>query len=178
MQATEPIRAWAVEPEQVAALRPRLCEILVDCVHHGASVGFLDPLSTAEADAYWQRIERAVAEERCVLFAGALEGGDVAGTVQLDVDTLPNQLHRATVSKLLVHTSARRRGLGEALMAELERTALLRGRWLLTLDTATGAAARLYERMGWREAGTIPGYALNPDSTLTPTTFYWKELSG
>jgi ribosomal protein S18 acetylase RimI-like enzyme len=172
------MRVWAVAPDDVAAIRPALCEILVDCVRNGASVGFLDPLSVAEADAYWQRIQRAVGEGRCVLFAGAIGGGGVAGTVQLDVDTLPNQSHRATVSKLLVHTSSRRRGLGEALMAELERVALGRGRWLLTLDTATGGAARLYERMGWSTAGTIPDYALNPDSSLTDTTFYWKNLSG
>jgi RimJ/RimL family protein N-acetyltransferase/predicted N-acetyltransferase YhbS len=173
--------AWsgvrAVGAEEIAGLRPRLGEILVDCVANGASVGFLDPLSEPDADAYWQRIERAVAENRCVLIVGTLDGA-VAGTVQLDVDTFPNQPHRATVSKLLVHTSARRRGLGEALMAELEREALERGRWLLTLDTATGAAARLYERMGWQPAGTIPGYALNPDGSLTDTTFYWKRLSG
>lgn len=165
----------AAEPTEIAALRPRLGEILIDCVADGASVGFLHPLSAEEADAYWQRIETAVAEDRCLLFVGALDG-EVAGTVQLDVDTLPNQPHRATVSKLLVRTSARRRGLGEALMAELERVALERGRRLLTLDTATGAAARLYERMGWSEAGTIPGYALNPDSSPTDTTFYWKRL--
>jgi ribosomal protein S18 acetylase RimI-like enzyme len=172
------MRVWNVAPEDVEAIRPALCEILVDCVRNGASVGFLDSLSVAEADAYWQRIQRAVGEGRCVLFAGALDDGDVTGTVQLDVDTLPNQPHRATVSKLLVHTSSRGRGLGEALMVELERVALGRGRWLLTLDTATGAAARLYERMGWGAAGTIPGYALNPDSSLTDTTFYWKNLSG
>ena len=165
----------AADAAHIAAIRPRLGEILIDCVANGASVGFLHPLSAGDADAYWRRIERAVADRRCVLFAGSL-GGDVLGTVQLDVDTLPNQPHRATVSKLLVHTSARRRGLGEALMAELERVALGRGRWLLTLDTATGAAARLYERMGWSSAGAIPDYALNPDSSLTGTTFYWKRL--
>jgi len=169
------MRVWAVLPGEVESLRPRLVEILVDCVRAGASVGFLDPLGPAEADAYWQRIERAVAGERVVLFVGSLDG-DVAGTVQLDVDTLPNQPHRATVCKLLVHTSARRRGLGGALMAELERVAGERRRWLLTLDTATGAAARLYEQMGWSEAGTVPDYALNPDGTLTATTFYWKTL--
>jgi len=174
-------RAWTVDAEATAELRPRLSEILIDCVAHGASVGFLDPLSPAEADAYWGHIERSVGESRCILFVGSLDGkvaGTVAGTVQLDVATLPNQRHRATVSKLLVHPSARRRGLGEALMVELERVALLQGRWLLTLDTATGDAARLYERMGWSRAGTIPDYALNPDSTLTDTTFYWKRLSG
>jgi RimJ/RimL family protein N-acetyltransferase len=167
----------ALEPDDVSALRPRLGEILIDCVANGASVGFLDPLSPEDADAYWQRVERVVRDRRVVLCVGWL-GGEAAGTVQLDVDTLPNQPHRATVSKLLVHTTARRRGLGEALMAELERLALSRGRWLLTLDTATGAAARLYERMAWSPAGTIPDYALNPDASLTDTTFYWKRLSG
>jgi ribosomal protein S18 acetylase RimI-like enzyme len=171
------MQVWAVDPGHVESVRPALARILIDCVRHGASVGFLDPLSTADADAYWRGIEQAVADGRCILFAAALDG-EVVGTVQLDVDTLPNQPHRATVSKLLVHTSSRGRGLGEALMSELERVALDRGRWLLTLDTATGAAVRLYERMGWCGAGTIPDYALNPDSSLTPTTFYWKRLSG
>lgn len=172
------MRVWTVTQDEFESIRPALCEILIDCVRHGASVGFLVPLDAVEADAYWSRIGRAIAEERCMLLAGALDGGGPAGTVQLDVDTLPNQPHRATVSKLLVHTAARRRGMGEALMAELERVALDHGRSLLTLDTATGAAVRLYERMGWRAAGTIPGYALNPDSSLTDTTFYWKQLSG
>jgi ribosomal protein S18 acetylase RimI-like enzyme len=178
VHAAEPIRVWAVDPSEIGALRPRLCELLIDCVRDGASVGFLDPLGTADAETYWRRVESAAAEGRCVLFAAALGDGEAVGTAQLDVDTLPNQPHRATMSKLLVHTSARRRGLGEALMAELERVAVARGRWLLTLDTATGDAARLYERMGWNAAGTIPGYALNPDATLTETTFYWKQLGG
>jgi GNAT superfamily N-acetyltransferase len=167
----------AVVAGEMETVRPRLCEILIDCVEHGASVGFLAPLDPTDADAYWRRVERAVGEGRCVVLVAALDAGVVAGTVQLDVDTLPNQPHRATVSKLLVHTASRRRGVGEALMAALERVALDAGRWLLTLDTATPDAERLYERMGWTPSGAIPKYALNPDRTLTATTFYWKELS-
>jgi ribosomal protein S18 acetylase RimI-like enzyme len=168
------VRALAVDA--IPAASPRLAEILIDCIRAGASVGFLDPLSIADADAYWARIERAVAGERAILFAGELASGEIAGTVLLDIDTLPNQPHRATVSKLLVHSDARRQGLGEALMRELESTALQSGRWLLTLDTATGEAERLYARLGYSAAGTIPDYALNPDSTLTPTTFFYKRL--
>ena len=168
-------RVWKVEPSELDDVRPALCDLLIDSVEHGASVGFLSPLSREEADGYWRRIERAVAEDRCVLFAAALDG-PVIGTVQLDVDTLPNQRHRASVAKLLVHTAARRRGVGEALMTALEAEAKTRGRWLLTLDTATGDAARLYERMGWTASGPIPDYALNPDGSLTDTTFYWKRL--
>jgi len=170
------VRVRAADASGVEAARPRLGEILADCVEHGAGVGFLAPLDRAEADAYWRRVERAVAECRCILLFAEDEHGVVVGTVQLDVDTLPNQPHRATVAKLLVHTASRRRGVGEALMAELERVALGAGRWLLTLDTATPDAVRLYERMGWTASGAIPNYALQPDGSLTATTFYWKEL--
>jgi ribosomal protein S18 acetylase RimI-like enzyme len=166
----------ALDADTLEAVRPRLCEILADCVGHGASVGFLAPLARDEADAYWQRVSRALADRRCVLLVAELADGSVAGTVQLDVDTLPNQPHRATVGKLLVHSEARRRGVGEALMDAVEETALAAGRWLLTLDTATAEAARLYERRGWRAAGAIPYYALDPDGTLTDTVFYWKRL--
>ncbi len=160
-----------VRGPELEALLPRLCELLVDSVANGASVGFLDPLPADEAMAYWRRVAAAVESGRCVLLAAG-----AVGTVQLDVDTLPNQPHRATISKLLVHSSARRRGIGEALMAAAEREALARGRWLLTLDTATPEAERLYQRMGWTAAGPIPDYAMNPDGSLTATTFYFKRL--
>jgi ribosomal protein S18 acetylase RimI-like enzyme len=75
-----------------------------------------------------------------------------------------------------VHTGARRRGLGEALMLALEQSAREAGRWLLTLDTATGDAERLYERLGFSRSGAIPEYAMNPDASLTATTFYYKRL--
>lgn len=174
---TASVRVWAVGVASIEAVRPRLCEILIDCVEHGASVGFLAPLDPADADAFWRRVERAVGEGRCVLLVAAPADGAVAGTVQLDIDTLPNQPHRATVSKLLVHPGARRRGIGEALMIGVERVALGAGRWLLTLDTATAEAERLYQRLGWTRAGVIPRYALNPDRTLTDTSLYWKELA-
>jgi ribosomal protein S18 acetylase RimI-like enzyme len=170
------VRVSVVGSADFDRLRPRLCELLADSVRHGASVGFLDPLDDELAQAYWRRIERAVAERRCVLLVATTPAGSIEGTVQLDVDTMPNQPHRAAVSKLLVHSTSRRQGIGEALMAELERCAAAAGRWLLTLDTASDAARRLYERMGWSAAGDIPNYALNPDGSLTETTFYWKEL--
>jgi GNAT superfamily N-acetyltransferase len=172
-----PAATWSLDGAAISSVRPRLCEILIDCVQAGASVGFLAPLAPADADAYWERVERAAGGGRCLLLVGTLGGDVVEGTVQLDLDTLPNQRHRATVSKLLVHTVARRQGLGAALMAAAERAALEAGRSLLTLDTATGDAERLYARTGWRPAGAIPDYAMNPDGTLTATTFYWKRLA-
>jgi len=170
------IEVRSLDAPAIGVARGRLREILIDCVEHGASVGFLAPLAAADADAYWESVERAVAGGRRILLAAAEPDGQLAGTVQLDVDTLPNQPHRATVSKLLVHTAARRRGVGEALIEGVERAALREGRWLLTLDTATAEAARIYVRMGWSLAGEIPDYAMNPNGSLTATAFYWKKL--
>jgi len=170
-----PATVRVLDAVEVPALRSRLGELLIDSVRGGASVGFLDPLAPEDADAYWRRVEHAVARERCALLVAAVDSA-VVGTVQLDLDTLPNQPHRATVSKLLVHSQARRRGIGELLMAALERTAAEAGRWLLTLDTATPAAERLYRRLGYSAAGAIPEYAMNPDRTLAATTFMFKRL--
>jgi GNAT superfamily N-acetyltransferase len=166
---------WQPGPEELASLRPRLAEILVDCVERGASVGFLAPLEREEAETFWERVERAVEGGRRVVLLAALDG-EVVGTVQLELAQAANQPHRGTVSKLLVHTDARRRGIGEELMRALEPVALDAGRWLLVLDTATAEAERLYERLGWSEAGVVPDYALNPDSSPTQTRFYWKRL--
>jgi GNAT superfamily N-acetyltransferase len=171
------VQVRSLDAPAIAAIRPRLTEILVDCVSDGASVGFLAPLDPAQADLYWQRVENAVADGRRIVLVAASADGVVSGSVQIDVDTMPNQPHRGTVSKLLVHSAQRRRGVGAALMAGAERAALEVGRWLLTLDTATPAAERLYERMGWTRAGVIPDYALNPDSSLTHTAYYWKRLA-
>jgi len=104
--------------------------------------------------------------------------GELVGTVQLLIDTPPNQPHRADVAKLLVRTDARGRAVASALLHALEAEATRRGRTLLTLDTVEGGAAdRLYPRLGYRRVGAIPGYALFPDGTLCATVVYYKLLS-
>ena len=75
----------------------------------------------------------------------------------------PNQPHRAEIAKMLVHRSARRRGIARALMERAESEARAEGKSLLVLDTVTGDdAERLYTRLGW-PSRVIPGYALYPD---------------
>ena len=81
------------------------------------------------------------------------------------------------MAKLLVHRSARRRGVAQRLMDHAEAEAHAEGKTLLVLDTVTGdAAERLYERLGWTRVGVIPGYALYPDSRTCDTTVFWKTV--
>lgn len=164
-------RLHALDDAQIDAL----AGVLIDCVEGGASVGFMQPLSRDRAVAFWRRVASGVAAgERALLVAEDARGP--CGTVQLLLAQLENQPHRADLSKLLVHRRARRQGLGAALMRAAEATARACGKTLLVLDTATGEAARLYERLGWVRVGEIPGYALLPQGGLCDTTVYYRNL--
>jgi GNAT superfamily N-acetyltransferase len=155
--------------------RAALAEILADCVVGGASVSFMAPFPVEEAHRWWGGVIESVAAGRTVLF-GAYRDGALFGTVQLGLDVPPNQPHRGDVKKLLVHRRARTLGLGTALMEALEAEARRRGLTLLTLDTASGDAERLYRRLGWVPAGVIPNYALWPGGGFCDTTIFWKGL--
>jgi GNAT superfamily N-acetyltransferase len=162
-------------PIAFAALN-ELADVLVDCVEGGAGVHFLLPFTPSEAGAFFANVAASVASEDTVLIAARLDGR-IVGTVQLGLDTPPNQPHRADIKKLLVHRSVRGRGIGAALMACAEQEAQSRGRWLLVLDTVAGDNGdRLYMRAGWNRTGVIPDYALSPDGRLCDAVVMWKRL--
>jgi GNAT superfamily N-acetyltransferase len=168
-----------IEPLDVAAAASaerRLAEILCACVDAGASVSYLPPLAPDISRGFWKRATADVAAGTRVML-GAWEQGVLAGTVMLELASAPNQPHRAEVQKLLVHPSARRRGVARQLMLHAEQEARRARRTLLTLDTRPGdAAEQLYRALGWQEAGRIPGYALNAAGTPCDTLFFWKHV--
>ena len=155
-----------------------LAEVLRAVVYDGAGVSFVAPFSLAESRAFW--VEKVLpgvrAGTRRVVVAR--DNGRIVGTVQLDIATPPNQQHRGEVLKLLVHPTARQRGIARAMMQALEAIAAAAGRTLLTLDTWTGSVAEgLYRSLGYTVVGVIPRYArgsLTPQ--LEPATFMYKEL--
>ncbi|CAN5211499.1 GNAT family N-acetyltransferase [soil metagenome] len=174
-------------PHDIAILRldaaeaqeaiPALADILADAVTGGASVGFMAWDTPADYAAFWSSVVDEVAAGRTILFA-ARSGEDIVGTAQLQLIGKPNQPHRAEIGKVLVHSRAWRRGVGEALMQAAEVAARQANRDLLVLDTdENGAARRLYNRLGWTEAGTIPRYALMPDGDDCGSTFFYKQLA-
>jgi GNAT superfamily N-acetyltransferase len=162
-------------PVADAALE-ELSDVLVDCVAGGASVSFMAPFSQADGLKFFRKVAASVASGDTVLIAARLDGR-IVGTVQLGLDTPPNQPHRGDVKKMLVHRAARSRGIGAALMAAVEEEAKKRGRWLVVLDTVPGMSGyRLYQRAGWTESGVIPNYALMPDGSPCDTAVFWKRL--
>ncbi|UDG74712.1 GNAT family N-acetyltransferase [Achromobacter sp. 77] len=165
--------------DAAAAAVSDLATLLHACVKGGASVSFVLPYSHDDAQAFWRRKVLPAVESGAVKLWVARVDGRVAGSVQLDVDTPPNQPHRAEVRKLLVHPDFRRQGIARRLMGEVEDMARRLHRSLLTLDTRTGDSAEpLYASLGYQTVGVIPGFArdpLDPDK-VDGTTIMYKQL--
>ncbi|MER7274369.1 GNAT family N-acetyltransferase [Dactylosporangium sp. NPDC000244] len=153
-----------------------LAEVLADAVAHGASVGFRSPFGPGDAAAWWRTREPAVRDGSLHVWVAA-DADAVVGTVSLALEPKPNGRHRAEVLKLLVHSRARGRGVGRALLGTAEAAAAGSGATLLLLDTATGSPAeRLYASAGWTRYGVVPGYATDPAGTLEDCSFFFKRL--
>jgi GNAT superfamily N-acetyltransferase len=164
-------------PNEAQACIEPLAEVLIDCVHGGASVSFMAPLSRDKALAFWRGVAEGVQRGERVLLVAEDGEGRIVGTVQLMTSLPENQPHRADVAKMLVHRRARRQGIAQRLMAAVDDEARAEGRTVLVLDTVTGGAAeRLYERAGWQRVGCVPNYALMPDGAPCGTTFFYKQL--
>jgi ribosomal protein S18 acetylase RimI-like enzyme len=170
------IEVRRLAPAELGKLLDDLATVLADCVAGGASVSYMAPFSHADARAAFEGFADDAALGGRVIVA-AFDGRQLVGTVQVVLALPPNQPHRAEIVKLLVHRSARRRGIAELLMAQAEREARVEGRTLLVLDAVTGGdAERLYQRLGWNKVGVIPNYALFPDGRYCDTTYFWKGV--
>ena len=153
-----------------------LAAVLHDCVAGGASVGYMEPFSHAEALSAFEGFA-AEAERGRRLILAAFANGELVGTAQVVLELMPNQPHRGEIAKVLVHRSARGRGIARRLMERAEDEARAEGKTLLVLDAVTGGdAARLYDRLGWTTVGVVPNFALYPDGRPCDTTYFWKAL--
>lgn len=182
-------------PADIEAHLPSLRALLQSCVNTDpstSSIGFIAPLSDADADRYWRSLgTNKSLGTTCHLFIllvdkptskdddSSSSTGDVAATAQLFTIPKATHAHRGEVAKLLVSPPCRRSGLGKAMMAHVEGFARdVLGLRVLTLDTETETPARaFYGRIGWTEWGTCPDYAAFADGRLGSATFFVKSLS-
>jgi GNAT superfamily N-acetyltransferase len=176
MAVPDQIEIRRLGPAELPAQLDALADVLADCVAGGASVGFMAPFPHAEARTVVEGWAAEVEKGNRLLLA-ALIGDRLVGTVQVVVALPPNQPHRGEITKLLVHGSARKRGVAERLMVRADAEARAEGKTLLVLDAVTGGdAARLYTRLGWTQVGVVPDFALYPDGRFCDTTYFFKLL--
>lgn len=165
-----------ITPSTITTAIPQLASLLQDAVASGASIGFLLPLSQEEALGYWQEVAKAIEGPNRILLAAQTDH-EIAGTVQLDLASRANGSHRAEIAKLMVHTSFRNQGIANMLMNAIEQMAIKAGRTTLVLDTREGdPSEKLYAKLGYQRAGTIPEYARSTNGELHTTVFMYKLL--
>jgi GNAT superfamily N-acetyltransferase len=154
----------------------QLVDLLQDAVQSGASVGFLAPLSTADARNYWLAALAEVARgDRVILLAS--DGGRVVGCAQLLLHSRNNLRHRAEVQKLLVQSQSQGKGLGRALLQAIEKVAQEKGRSLLLADArAEGPGEQLFLRAGYTKVGAIPRFQRGPDGHFDSTAIFYRNL--
>jgi hypothetical protein len=71
-------------PEAMLQALPELATLLRDAVEGGASIGFLLPLTAAEAIHYWREVADALRRLHRILLAARIDQ-NIVGTVQLDL---------------------------------------------------------------------------------------------
>jgi len=109
---------------------------------------------------------REMIESPCttVLLARARAGGGIVGSLTLAVFRIPTGV-RAWIEDVVVDSSARGRGVGEALSREALRLAVEKGARTVELTSrpSRAAANRLYRRLGFVERETsVYRYTLSP----------------
>ena len=181
LESGAPIVEVPIVEVAVDAVEQRLdafAALMHACVLGGASINFVLPFSEADSAAFWRaKVLPAMRAGLRRVWVAEVDG-HIAGSVQLSLDTPPNQPHRADVTKLLVRPDFRRRGIARALMGALEAEARALGRRLITLDTATGHSAEpLYLSLGYQVLGILPGYCRDTiEDRMLDATFMHKVL--
>ena len=165
-------RLHSVTPTQI----DQLCGVLIDCVEGGASISFMLPMTREKAERFWRGVAEGVTKNERILLVAQNERGEIIGSVQIVLAQPENQPHRADISKMIVHRSARKQGIAAALMVAAEVEALREGKTVLVLDTASDEAERVYRKLGWQACGVIPDFALLPGGELCATTYFYKRL--
>lgn len=156
---------------------PSFALLLKEAVERGASLGYLNGVSSEICEEYWEEALGEVAKKKGKILYAA-DGHEIVGVVHLAFATKQTAQHRAEVRKLIVREDHRGRGIARKLMEALELEARISGKTLLYLDTETNSDADfLYPQLEWNLLGVLPRYAASPSGRLADCSFYWKDIS-
>jgi GNAT superfamily N-acetyltransferase len=145
-------------PPVEGLLARRLREIWVAATNDGGALGFLPPvtLGTIEetADREFERVRDGI-DDLLVAFLN----DEAIGWLRLERDPRAFASHWRTVKRLQVHPEHQSHGHGTALLYEARRYARQHMGiefLLLTVRADTGTEG-MYETLGFREVGRVPG---------------------
>ena len=166
----------AVDATELSDVLEDLVHVFRDTVNTGSPLGFMPPITMEASRDYWLSIRPQLAAGARILLVASYESS-VVGSAQLELSQRTNSLHRADVQRVFVAHSLRGRGVGSALMDEVESAARANGRTLLTLNTRYNEPAHAwYKSLGYVDIGVIPGWTLGANGERYDHVSMFKEL--
>ena len=146
-----------------------MTEIWNEVVLEGNAFPQTDPLGGDEArDFFASQTQSAVAADESGLL----------GLYVLHPNNVGRCGHIANAS-FAVKRSARGRGVGEPMVRECLRQAALHGFRIMQFNAVVSTnltAIRIYEKIGFRRIGTVPGGFLLPDGSYEDIVLFYIEL--
>lgn len=138
-------------------LRAQVHWVLHAVVERGGAVGYLNPPTRTQVDAW---LDDTLAEVRAgdAALVLAQVRGRVEATGLWRRERAPVFRHSAEVGKVMAHPAARGLGLGRRVVAALVASARAAGLEMLTLGVRGNnhGTIELYEELGFREWGRLP----------------------
>lgn len=163
------MKIQSLDAAAAGAVRAQLIDLLLDALGQRAMMGFPAGLRWVDADAYWRGVEAAIVDGSRVLLA-AVHEGTLVGAVQLELYRRPGGCDGAELTRMMVHSRVRRRGIGSVLLRAAEAETRELGRTLLFLDTESGSGAEhLYHDLGYTRVEEA-------EDGAGATAIYYKSL--
>jgi GNAT superfamily N-acetyltransferase len=145
------------DPPLTPELRRRLVQIWADVTNAGGAVGLVPPVSAAEVEPLARKAFSSLGTNRYLVVLDV--GDEPAAWLLLDGNERPLMRHWMWVKLVQVDPKYQGRGLGQRLLeaaATIAREHLGLEMLRLTARAGTGVD-RFYARLGWQEAGRVPG---------------------
>lgn len=146
-----------------------LAGVFADVVARGDGYPQLAPLTRAVFEDTWVRPVTAV--------VAATVDGALAGAYYLKPNGVGLAAHIANAG-YVVDRRQRGRGLGRLLVADSAQRAPLLGFDAVQFNFvfASNPARAMYEELGWREVGRIPGAVRRPGRDAEDAVIYWRAV--
>ncbi|MET9535224.1 GNAT family N-acetyltransferase [Streptomyces sp. NPDC006649] len=149
---------FELDPRADARLRDEVVALWTDVSNAGGAVGFAPPVTSDDIRPELIKHLTSMTEGRVRLLVGRDEGGTVAATAFLTLNTHRLMRHWIWLYTVMVHPSRQGKGYGRDLMAAAADAArTLDGIEAIRLTCRGGTGVdRFYESCGYKEVGRVP----------------------
>ncbi|MEE4672720.1 hypothetical protein V2L05_26205 [Pseudomonas alliivorans] len=164
--------SFEVLKEATARDRLELLDLIKGVATNEKTVGYHSDLSSEDEESYFCWLDSTLSDRNSVFIIGR-DNDLVVFQLLIAFKFEPNNKHIANLSKAIVHTRTRGKGVIEAVLPLIVEFCDQRRVSIVTLDAVKGSSAeRRWKRMGFLEWGVMPHYSKTTEGTKEGSYMY------